>query len=249
MKKSFGATIESCIGTYPHLRELALICVEWYKNLVRKLVSEILPQHVKILCLHVQQIVSGPLALIDLIQRVHERLRGGLHRCKTKRIRRFALVYLIRFSLASQLSSGKFYYRWWENARDSRGDLHGKDNRGGRFCPSRRRRCNVIVRTEACCFASRREKFFHADFPSRRHMSFYFRNKRARRGWLLSWPTSKPLLVHSPAAISRLLTNSSLRLAPRKSCRVALSFASKRFVALSSNCENKMILLYINWHT
>ena len=35
-----------------------------------------------------------------------------------------------------------------------------------------------------------------------------------RRGWLLSWPTSKPLLVHSPAAISRLLTNSFC-----KSCR------------------------------
>jgi len=70
--------------TYPHLRELALIRIERYENLIRELVSEILPQHVKILCLYVQQIVSGPLTLVYFVQRVHERLWGSLHRCKDK---------------------------------------------------------------------------------------------------------------------------------------------------------------------
>lgn len=75
IKKLCGATIgDYMYRTYPHFRKLTLIRVEWYKNLVRKFVSEILPQHVKILCLHVQQVVPGPLTLVDLIQRVHERL-------------------------------------------------------------------------------------------------------------------------------------------------------------------------------
>lgn len=32
--------------TYPHLWELALICVERHENLIGKLMGEVLPQHV-----------------------------------------------------------------------------------------------------------------------------------------------------------------------------------------------------------
>lgn len=157
MKKQFGRSHRGLHGTYPHLRKLALICVERYKNLVRELVSEILPQHVKILCLHVQQIVSGPLALVDLIQRVHERLRRGLHGCKTKRdsphFTSSTRHWRINRHWENVIATGKRY------ARDSPG------NGGKRIYLKSKTPRNAVVSPDVVSQAER--NFFHADFPSR----------------------------------------------------------------------------------
>ena len=80
-----GKPIDRGSATYPHFRKLALVRVERDEDLVGQLVGEVLPEHVEVLCLDVEHVVAGPLALVDLVQRVHQRLGGQLHRCGQKR--------------------------------------------------------------------------------------------------------------------------------------------------------------------
>lgn len=169
--------------------------------------SEILPQHVEILCLHVQQIVSGPLALVDLIQRVHERLRRGLHRCKTKCTR------LIRLILSRLLAVGVLIVTGTILSLNGKKMRHRVAGNGGRrtYLRSKTLRNAIVGRDDARYFASG-EKLFSRRFSITATRAAGI---DARHGWLLSWPTSKPLLAHSLPAISRSLTNSSPRLAQK----------------------------------
>lgn len=69
----------SITSPYPDFRELVGISVERYEDLVAQFVWEVLPQHLHVLCLYVQQVVTRPAALVHLRDRLHQRLRCCLH--------------------------------------------------------------------------------------------------------------------------------------------------------------------------
>lgn len=68
------------LQTHPDFRKLVGVRIERYKHLIAELVREVLPQHLQVLRLHVQQVVAGPAALVHLRDGFHQRLRRCLHR-------------------------------------------------------------------------------------------------------------------------------------------------------------------------
>lgn len=68
--------------TYSNFRELVGVGVERYQHLVAELVREVLPEHLHVLRLHVQQVVARPPALVHLRDRFHKRFGRSLHRWK-----------------------------------------------------------------------------------------------------------------------------------------------------------------------
>lgn len=70
--------------TYPEFGELVGISVEWDEYLIAELVREVLPEHLHVLRLYVEEVVAGPAALVSLGYRLHQGFRGSLDSWKIK---------------------------------------------------------------------------------------------------------------------------------------------------------------------
>lgn len=67
-KRNKLITEDKIVSNYPHLWKLRLVGVERDEDLISQLVTEVLPEHLHVLRLHVDQVVTRPLRLVDLSQ-------------------------------------------------------------------------------------------------------------------------------------------------------------------------------------
>lgn len=68
---------------YPDFGKLLGVGREGGESLVLNLVAKIRPQHVGILSLHVQKVVSNPFWLVHFCQRLEQGLAGSMKGCNT----------------------------------------------------------------------------------------------------------------------------------------------------------------------